>query len=55
MVEAENFKASLRVHRQQVPEVAARLLSQLPVADFSVTDPPLESVIDQIYRKGIAS
>jgi ABC-2 type transport system ATP-binding protein len=53
VVESEGAKASIRVLRQQVPEVAAHLLASLPVADLSVTDPPLESVIDKMYRGGM--
>src|SRR5581483_8067999 len=52
VVESEGSKVALRVHREQVPAVTARVLADLPVADLSVEDPPLESVIDQVYRKG---
>ena len=54
VVEAEGRKVSLRVHRQEAPAVTARLLAELPVADLSVEDPPLESVIDRVYREGVA-
>jgi len=54
VVQAEEGTVSLRVPRQQAPAVTARLLAELPVADLSVGDPPLESVIDQIYRTGVA-
>ena len=51
VVEAESGKVSLRVHRERVPATTARLLAELPVADLSVEHPPLESVIDRIYRE----
>ncbi len=51
VVEAEENKVSLRVHREHVPIITARLLADLEVADLSVEDPPLESVIDQAYRE----
>jgi ABC-2 type transport system ATP-binding protein len=54
VVESEDGKAALRVHRQEVPAVTARLLAELPVADLSVEDPPLESVMDRVYREGVA-
>lgn len=54
VLEAENGKVSLRVHREQIAATTARLLAELTVADLSVEDPPLESVIDQVYREGIA-
>jgi ABC-type uncharacterized transport system ATPase subunit len=45
---------SLRVDRGAAPVTIAKLLSQYAVADLSVTDPPLETVIDQIYQEGLA-
>jgi ABC-2 type transport system ATP-binding protein len=54
VVEDGEDKVALRVHRQEVPSVTARLLAELPVADLSVENPPLESVIDQVYRGGVA-
>jgi ABC-2 type transport system ATP-binding protein len=50
----DGASASLRVRRDQVPAVTARVLSELPVADLAVADPPLESVIDRVYREGVA-
>jgi ABC-2 type transport system ATP-binding protein len=47
-------RVSLRVRREVVPAVTARLLAELPVSDLSVQDPPLESVIDRVYREGAA-
>ncbi|MFN2304263.1 MAG: ATP-binding cassette domain-containing protein [Anaerolineales bacterium] len=43
---------SLRVARSQVASVTAQLLGQLPIADLSVEDPPIEAVIDQIFEEG---
>ncbi len=54
VVEAEDGKVSLRVRREEVPTITARLLAQLPVADLSVADPPLETVIDRVYTEGVA-
>ncbi len=54
VVEAEDGKVSLRVRREEVPTITARLLAQLPVADLSVEDPPLETVIDRVYTEGVA-
>jgi ABC-2 type transport system ATP-binding protein len=55
VIESANGKASLRIHREQVPQVTARLLSELQIADLSVTEPPLESVMDQVYREGLTT
>lgn len=55
VVEQEGGRISLRVRREQVPAVTARLLAEVPgIADLTVTEPPLENVIDQIYREGCA-
>ncbi len=54
VVADDDGRVSLRVRRAEVPAVTARLLAELPVADLSVADPPLENVIDQVYREGVA-
>jgi ABC-2 type transport system ATP-binding protein len=50
VVETDGANVSLRIPRSQVPATTARLLAELPVADLSVAEPPLEHVIDQAYR-----
>ena len=52
VVEQEDGRVSLRVRREDVPATTARLLSQLPIADLAVEEPPLERLIDQFYREG---
>jgi ABC-type uncharacterized transport system ATPase subunit len=52
VVEQEGGRVSLRVRREDIPATTARLLSQLPVADLAVEEPPLERLIDQFYREG---
>ena len=54
VTEASADRATLRVHRDRAPAATARLLAELPVTDLSVGDPPLESVIDRVYREGVA-
>jgi ABC-2 type transport system ATP-binding protein len=54
IVERENGRLVLRVTRREAPGLTARLLAALPVADLSVEDPPIEAVIDQVYRQGDA-
>jgi len=51
VIERNNGHLSLRVSRQHAPDLTARLLESLPVADLSVEDPPIEVVIDQIYQE----
>jgi ABC-type uncharacterized transport system ATPase subunit len=55
VVSAEGGKVSLRVPRDDVPGVTARLLAELPVADLAVEEAPLESVIDRAYREGVGA
>lgn len=55
LVETQGGRVSLRVRREDVAHITARLLALLPVSDLSVENPPLESVIDRIYREGIAA
>jgi ABC-2 type transport system ATP-binding protein len=54
IVEAEQGKAILRVKREQVAPVTARLLAELTVTDLAIENPPLERVIDQVYAEGLA-
>jgi ABC-2 type transport system ATP-binding protein len=52
VIERENGSLTLRIDRDSTPAVTAHLLNSLPVADLTVQDPPIESVIDQIYQEG---
>lgn len=42
---------SLRVPQAETPEVAGRLLADLPISDLTVADPPIEAVIDEIFNR----
>jgi ABC-2 type transport system ATP-binding protein len=46
---ATTLKLTVDTGRSAVREVVDRLLDALPIADLSVTDPPLEQVIAEIY------
>jgi ABC-2 type transport system ATP-binding protein len=52
VVEDEDGRLILRVDRDATPAVTAQILHTLPVVDLTVEDPPVEAVIDQIYREG---
>jgi ABC-2 type transport system ATP-binding protein len=54
IVQESAQSASLRIHRADVPAVTGRLLRDLAIVDLAVEEPPLESVIDQMYRQGVA-
>jgi ABC-2 type transport system ATP-binding protein len=54
ILEQSSSRTVLRVRRSEAPGVAARLVQEIPLADLFVEDPPIEAVIDQVYREGIA-
>lgn len=49
-----NGKIALKVPKERTPEVASRLLAELPILDLSIEDPPIEEVIDQVFRQGVS-
>lgn len=51
----EDGRSVLKVHRDHVPTTTARLLAQVPVVDIAVEEPPLEQVMDQVYREGVTA
>jgi len=53
VVETNGAHVSLRVPKADTPHVAGRLLAEVPISDLTVTDPPIEAVIDEIFNKGV--
>lgn len=51
VINRETNTLTLRAPRAAAPELTSRLLNTLPVVDLTVEDPPIEAVIDQIYRE----
>jgi viologen exporter family transport system ATP-binding protein len=47
--DADEGKTRLRVPRADAPRVTTRLLQDLPVADLTIEDPPIEDVIEQVF------
>jgi ABC-2 type transport system ATP-binding protein len=43
-------KTYIKVSADQVTAVTARMLADLPVHDITITDPPIESVIEQAFQ-----
>ncbi len=54
ILSADESQATLRIPRDKTPELIAFLLNTFPITDLTVEDPPIEAVIDQIYREGEA-
>jgi ABC-2 type transport system ATP-binding protein len=49
--ENHNGKQILQVPADQVAQITARLLSDLPVQDLTIEDPPIEDVIEQAFNE----
>jgi ABC-2 type transport system ATP-binding protein len=52
VVSKDGGSVALRVPREQVPRVTARLLAEVPIIDLSVEDPPIEDVIETVFAGG---
>jgi ABC-2 type transport system ATP-binding protein len=50
VLKIEGTKVRLKVPRAETSSTVARLLAEVPVVDLTVEDPPIEEVIDQIFR-----
>lgn len=46
----DDQSVSLRVHREDATRIVSRILSELPVTDVSITDPPIENAIERIFQ-----
>jgi ABC-2 type transport system ATP-binding protein len=51
IVSSEAGRTTLRVEREAAPRIAAQLLSELPVIDLTVEDPPIEDVISEVFAE----
>jgi ABC-2 type transport system ATP-binding protein len=49
VMESDDDRVLLRVSRADAPEVATRLLRDLPVADLTIEDPPIDDVIENVF------
>ena len=52
VMSADDGKVSLKVDRADAPRVTTRLLADLPVADLTIEDPPIEDVIESVFATG---
>jgi ABC-2 type transport system ATP-binding protein len=51
VIGTEDGKVSLKVGRDEAPEVAGRILRDLAVADLTIEDPPIEDVIESVFAE----
>jgi ABC-2 type transport system ATP-binding protein len=49
ILSTDDDRVVLRVSRLEAPDVAGRLLRDLPVADLTIEDPPIEDVIERVF------
>jgi ABC-2 type transport system ATP-binding protein len=49
VISIDDDKVTLRVARADAPDVTTRLLRDLPVADLTIEDPPIEDVIELVF------
>jgi ABC-2 type transport system ATP-binding protein len=54
VVERQDAMVKLRLPRAETSAAVARLLSELPIADLTVEDPPIEEVIEQVFAEAKA-
>jgi ABC-2 type transport system ATP-binding protein len=52
VVSVDDCHVTLRVPKGEAAAATARLLEDLPVVDISVTDPPIDEVIDRVFSTG---
>ena len=50
VIKQEDSKVMLRVPRAEASATVARILSELPIIDLTVQDPPIEEIIDQVFQ-----
>jgi hypothetical protein len=53
--ESDACALSIKVLRERVPEVAATILKELPVADLNIEEEDIANVIETILRRGSVS
>jgi ABC-2 type transport system ATP-binding protein len=51
VTQSDAVTATLQVGRAETKEVAARMLSELPLDDISIEEPEIEEVIRQVFAQ----
>lgn len=49
IIEADPYKAKLKISRTQTRKIAAKLLTDFPVADLNITESSIEDVIREVF------
>ncbi len=45
-------QATLRIHKSEAAKITSKMLAELPVSDLTIQDPPIESVIEDVFASG---
>ena len=53
VISVDDCRVTLRVPKGEAAATTARLLAELPVVDLSVTDPPIDEVIDRVFSVSV--
>lgn len=51
VLKAKGLRIELLVPRSKTSEMASRILAELPVADVTIEDPPIEDVISRVFEE----
>lgn len=51
VVKVRGQRAELLIPRDETPAIAARMLAELPVADVTIEEPPIEDVITRVFEQ----
>jgi ABC-2 type transport system ATP-binding protein len=51
VIRARGQKLKVLVPRAETSDIAARMLSELPIADVTIEDPPIEEVITRVFEE----
>jgi len=52
VVSAEGRSASFMIRREVLTATVNRMLAGLPIADLTITDPPIENIIGELFTQG---
>lgn len=52
VIEQDGLRYTLRIPKARAPAVTARILAEVPVADVTVEEPPIDDVIERVFAVG---
>ncbi|ABY36499.1 MAG TPA: ABC transporter [Chloroflexus aurantiacus] len=52
VIDQDGLRYTLRIPKATAPAVTARILAEVPVADVTVEEPPIDDVIEQVFAVG---